>query len=90
MRLLLKLDFRRPFQRVRGALSFVPAGLVILVASALFGRFVKQRGAKNALILASLIVVFSFVFFIIFNATLVEIVIGTMILFAFEFKSDDV
>jgi MFS family permease len=66
----------------QAALSFVPAGLVILVASPLFGRFVKRRGAKNALLLASLIVAVSFVFLILFNATLLEIVVGTMILFA--------
>jgi MFS family permease len=66
----------------QAALSFVPAGLVILVAGPLFGRFVKRRGAKNALLLASLIIAVSFVFFILFNGTLIEIVIGTMILFA--------
>jgi len=66
----------------QSALVFVPAGLVILVAGPLFGRIVSRRGAKNALLLASLIVVASFIFFILFNATLAEIVIGTVILFA--------
>jgi MFS family permease len=63
-------------------LVFVPAGLVILIAGPLFGRIVRLRGAKNALLLASLIVVASFVWFILFNATLAEIIIGTVILFA--------
>jgi MFS family permease len=43
---------------------------------------VRLRGAKNALLLASLIVVASFIWFILFNATLAEIIIGTVILFA--------
>jgi MFS family permease len=63
-------------------LVFVPAGLVILIAGPLFGRIVSRRGAKNALLLASLIVVASFIWFFLFNATLAEIVIGTVILFA--------
>ena len=35
----------------QAVLSFVPAGLMILGASPLFGTFVKQRGAKNTLFL---------------------------------------
>ncbi|MGZ4907970.1 MAG: MFS transporter [Halobacteriota archaeon] len=66
----------------QAALSFVPAGLVILVAGPLFGRIVNRRGAKNALLLASIVIVVSFVFLTVFNASLVEIVVGTMILFA--------
>ena len=66
----------------QSALVFVPAGLVILIAGPLFGRIVRLRGAKNALLLVSLIVVASFVWFILFNATLAEIIIGTVILFA--------
>ncbi|MGZ4931117.1 MAG: MFS transporter, partial [Halobacteriota archaeon] len=65
----------------QAALSFVPAGLVLLIAGPLFGRIVNRRGAKNALLLAAVIVAVSFGFFILFNASLVEIVIGTMILF---------
>lgn len=66
----------------QAALAFVPAGLVILFAGPLFGSLVKRRGAKNALMLAALIVAASFVFFALFNGTLLEIVLGTMILFA--------
>ena len=63
------------------ALSFVPAGLTILIAGPLFGRIVNRRGAKNALLLAAVIVAVSFGFLILFNSSLIEIVIGTMILF---------
>lgn len=65
----------------QAALSFVPAGLVILVAGPLFGRLIQRRGAKNALFLAAIIVAVSFGFLAIFNALLFEIVLGTMILF---------
>ncbi len=66
----------------QAALAFVPAGLVVLVAGPLFGRRVKRRGAKNALMLAALIVAASFVFFMLFNRTLLEVVLGSVILFA--------
>ncbi len=63
------------------ALSFVPAGLVILIAGPLFGRIVRRRGAKNALLLATIIEVLSFGILIIFNETLLETVVGTIVLF---------
>lgn len=66
----------------QSALVFVPAGLVILIAGPLFVRIVRIRGAKNALLLASLIVVASFIWFFLLNATLAEILVGTVILFA--------
>jgi len=66
----------------QSALVFVPAGLVILIAGPIFGRIGRIQGAKNALPLASLIVVASFIWFFLFNATPAEIVVGTVILFA--------
>lgn len=65
----------------KSALVFVPAGLVVLVAGPVFGILVTRRGAKNALMLAALIVAISFVFLILFNSTLLEVVLGSVILF---------
>jgi MFS family permease len=64
------------------ALVYVPSGLAVLVASPLFGRLVTRRGAKDTLVLASLIVAASFVFLALASGTILGIVIGTIILFS--------